>query len=127
MSKPTKTVSSSTTSDLKDDRKIEATNNNECENAASVVLQPGRLVRPMISSRVAVGLVERLYGLEVLSISELNSYYDHNFLVKIDPQSKRNPFVEDIWPHGYVLKVLNSTDSTDACEARIGIVLFLAK
>lgn len=124
MSKPTQTVASSTTADLKEDRKIQATNNNEGENAANVVLQYGRHIRPAISSKVAVELVERLYDLKVLSVSELNSYYDHNFLVKIDPQSKRNTFVEDIWPHGYVLKVLSSMDTR---EDRIGIVLlFLA-
>lgn len=112
MSKVAQTASSSaTTVDLEDDRKIDATEKNAGSASNSDMLQPGRQIRPMISCKVAVELVERLYGLQVLNVRELNSYDDRNFLVKIDPQSIRNSFVEDIWPHGYVLKVLNSMDS----------------
>ena len=44
------------------------------------------------------------------SIKELVSYDDKNYLVKVYDEHN-NPYVSEIWPHGYVFKVLNSLDS----------------
>lgn len=76
------------------------------------LLQPGRLIRPMISVKVASQLVQNLYGLTAKSVKEMNSYDDRNFFVSVEQDPKHNNhFIEEISPQGYVLKILNSMDS----------------
>lgn len=78
----------------------------------SIPLQPGRLIRPMISVQVAHQLVQNLYGLRADSVKEMNSYDDRNFFVTVEQDYKHNnPFIEEISSQGYVLKILNSMDS----------------
>lgn len=74
------------------------------------MLQPGLIIRPQMTEKTAIHLVKTLYGLTVRSIKELNSYDDKNYLVQVDAEHT-NPHLETLWPHGYVLKVLNSMDS----------------
>ena len=59
----------------------------------------------------ATQLVESMYGFSVVSISQLDSYDDRNFHVRVASRTHSNPHVEQISPHGYVLKVTNSIDS----------------
>ncbi|XP_013389955.1 hydroxylysine kinase [Lingula anatina] len=71
-----------------------------------------RVVRPCITDTVAVRLVKTLYGLTTSSIHKLDGYDDQNFHVKVQPCST-NPFIPEVWPHGYVLKILNAIDSEE--------------
>jgi hypothetical protein len=59
---------------------------------------------------MAVQLIQRLYGLKVKTIQELYSYDDKNFLITVS-DSWENKNIEQLWPHGYVFKILNSVDS----------------
>ena len=59
---------------------------------------------------MALELIEKLYGLEVKTIKELSSYDDKNFLVTVSHRWS-NDNIKELWPHGYVFKVLNYTDS----------------
>jgi len=74
-------------------------------------LQPGQLIRPVVTQDEAKALVEQLYGLKVVSIKELNSYDDRNFHVTVDGDSISNPHITQVSSHGYVFKMLNSMDS----------------
>ena len=44
-------------------------------------------------------LLTRLYGLTASSVKEFNSYDDRNFYFTVKESG------DDIWPHGYILKV----------------------
>jgi hydroxylysine kinase len=78
----------------------------------TLVLQPGQLIRPRMTSETATALIRRLYGFQPSGdVSELPSYDDRNYYVIVDGRRHSNPHVTDVWPHGYVLKVLNSLDS----------------
>lgn len=46
-------------------------------------LQPGAQIRPIISVEQARQLVEKLYGIQVLSIIELEAYDDKNYHIKV--------------------------------------------
>jgi len=61
-----------------------------------------------------------LYGFSVVSISQLDSYDDRNFHVRVASRTHSNPHVEQTSPHGYVLKVMNFIDSLDP---RVGAYL----
>ena len=74
------------------------------------ILQSGQEVRPEMTVDTAVSLVQRLYGLKVKSIQELDSYLDKNYLVVAETQFD-NPHIEEVCGDGYVLKVLNSVES----------------
>lgn len=39
-----------------------------------------------------------------------SSYDDKNYLITVEEEHS-NPHIKELWPHGYVLKVLNSMDS----------------
>ncbi|KAL8558001.1 hypothetical protein ACOMHN_063742 [Nucella lapillus] len=70
--------------------------------------------RPRLSTDTVHVLVGDLYGLKVLTCRELDSYDDRNFHVRVDEDltSVHNEHLQEgLWPHGYVLKVLNSLDS----------------
>ena len=58
----------------------------------------------------AISLIESLYGLHVTTIKELNSYDDRNYFITVGSDYS-NPQIPELWPHGYVFKVLNSMDS----------------
>lgn len=59
---------------------------------------------------------------------ELNGYDDKNFHIKEDPNVK-NPLITTHCPHGYVLKIMNSMDSTnlDVVDAQNEIMNFLSE
>ena len=76
----------------------------------STELRPGQRIRPAMDADRAVELVESLYGFTVVSVSELDSYDDRNFHVRV-AAGHCNRHVEQISPHGYLLKVMNSVDS----------------
>ena len=59
-----------------------------------------------------VSIVERLYGLNVTRFSELNSYDDLNLLVHVNQTLWDNDNIPAVSSNGYVLKILNSLDST---------------
>nr|XP_027236867.1 hydroxylysine kinase-like [Penaeus vannamei] len=90
------------------------------------LLQPGQIIRPMLKKADVPALVGKLYGLTVVSVKELNSYDDKNYLIQV--QSKvNNPHMTDLCPHGYVVKVTNSLDSKNIhlMAAQNDMMLFL--
>ena len=80
------------------------------DTSAATMLQPGQTIRPQLSQQTAIGLIESLFGLHVKTIKELNSYDDRNYFISVD-SNYDNPHIADLWPHGYVFKVMNSMDS----------------
>jgi len=72
---------------------------------------PGQSIRPPLDCAKAVQLVESLYGFRVLDVSQLDSYDDRNFHVRVSADQHLNPHVDQVSPHGYVLKITNSKDS----------------
>nr|KAG5714373.1 hypothetical protein BaRGS_018590 [Batillaria attramentaria] len=56
-------------------------------------------------------LTRRLYGLNVLTSRKLDGYDDRNFHITVDEEDVQNPYLGELCPHGYVLKILNYNDS----------------
>lgn len=94
----------------------------------SLVLEPGTVIRPVIDHDSVKLLAERLYGISVLELVELNSYDDKNYKIIEDPNVK-NPLITKHSEHGYVLKIMNSMDSQNLSfvEAQNEIMNFLSK
>jgi len=80
------------------------------DTGAATMLQPGQTIRPKLCEQTAISLIESLFGLQVRTIKELNSYDDRNYFITVD-SNYDNPHIPELWPHGYVFKVLNSLDS----------------
>ncbi|KAJ8317412.1 hypothetical protein KUTeg_005316 [Tegillarca granosa] len=74
------------------------------------LLEPGDIIKPLIPDETVPKLVRQLYGLNVETWKELDSYDDKNYHV-IDGKETNNPHVNEVWEHGYVLKILNTKDS----------------
>lgn len=94
---------------------------------ASNTLEPGAVIRPTIDQDGVKLLAERLYGISVLELSELNGYDDKNYKIVEDPNVK-NPLITSHSEHGYVLKIMNSMDSQNVgvIDAQNEIMNFLA-
>lgn len=93
-----------------------------------LILEPGQDIRPIIDHEGVKLLVERLYGISVLELIELNGYDDKNYKIVEDPNVK-NPLITEHCPSGYVLKIMNSMDSQDleVVEAQNEIMNFLSE
>ncbi|XP_053659044.1 hydroxylysine kinase [Anopheles marshallii] len=91
-------------------------------------LKPGSQIRPVVSEEEVHKLAERLYGIIVLEMCELDSYDDRNFMIQADSYVK-NPILKSISPSGYVMKIANSLDSRDESffHAQNEIMLHLNK
>ncbi|CAG9792288.1 unnamed protein product [Diatraea saccharalis] len=89
-------------------------------------LEPGKVIKPIIDHEGVKLLVERLYGISVLELVELNGYDDKNYKIVEDPNVK-NPLITNHCPNGYVLKIMNSMDSQNVSvvEAQNEIMNFL--
>ncbi|XP_064641873.1 hydroxylysine kinase-like [Lineus longissimus] len=72
--------------------------------------KPDECIRSSISETQARDLAKRLYGLTVTSIRQFNGYHDRNFYLTVD-QDCSNPHIDEVLPHGYVLKIINTLDS----------------
>ncbi|XP_028035392.1 hydroxylysine kinase isoform X2 [Bombyx mandarina] len=94
---------------------------------AKLLLEPGQVIRPIIDHEQVKLLAERLYGISVLDLTELNGYDDKNYKLTEDPNMK-NPLITNHSPYGYVLKIMNSIDSQNVgvVEAQNEIMNFLA-
>ncbi|CAK1589391.1 unnamed protein product [Parnassius mnemosyne] len=92
----------------------------------SLVLEPGTVIKPVIDHEEVKLLVERLYGISVLELTELNGYDDKNYKIIEDPNVK-NPLIVNHSPYGYVLKIMNSMDSQNlgVVEAQNEIMNYL--
>lgn len=90
------------------------------------MLEPGKVIRPAIDHEGVKLLAERLYGISVLDLTELNGYDDKNYKITEDPNMK-NPLITNHSEHGYVLKIMNSMDSQNLSfvEAQNEIMNFL--
>jgi len=51
------------------------------------MLRSGEDIRPHLSQRTAMGLVQRLYGLKDITVDELHGYDDKNYHVKVSLNS----------------------------------------
>lgn len=93
-----------------------------------LVLEPGKVIRPVIDHDGVKLLAERLYGISVLELFELNGYDDKNYKITEDPNMK-NPLITNHSQYGYVLKIMNSMDSQNlnVVEAQNEIMNFLGK
>ena len=80
------------------------------ESMTELTLQPGQIIRPALTKPTAIEIIERLYGLKVKSITEQNSYDDKNYKISVEDEWC-NKHMEELWPHGYVFKILNAMDS----------------
>ncbi|CAK9830902.1 Hydroxylysine kinase [Anthophora retusa] len=90
------------------------------------VLTPGQRIRPPGSDQIATHLLKEFYGLDVLSINELNAYDDRNYHVVCN-ELHMNPHITTVSKYGYVLKIMNSLDSQKrhVIEAQTEILIFL--
>lgn len=80
-----------------------------------------------ISNEEVEKIIEKYYGLKGGHMTQLLGYDDLNF--KYSPKDNKNPFIKLMWPHGYVVKIMNSSDSKlkNLCEAQNNIMVFLSK
>lgn len=101
---------------------------NGCESEECVpeTLKPGSKIRPVVTEEEVRKLAERLYGIIVLEMGEMDSYDDRNFLIQADTLIK-NPILKTVSSNGYVLKVANSLDSQNEefFEGQAEIMLLL--
>ncbi|XP_076658810.1 hydroxylysine kinase [Halictus rubicundus] len=90
------------------------------------VLTPGQRIRPPGSEHVVSVLLEKLYGLKMTKIIELNAYDDRNYHI-ICENLHKNPHIDSVSKHGYVLKIVNSLDSrkSQVIEAQNEMLIFL--
>jgi len=72
------------------------------------ILEPGQIIRPEVTIRLAEQLIRDNFGYAVKKITELNSYDDKNFYV--EAVRVRNG-LEDGERKKFVFKILNSMDS----------------
>jgi hydroxylysine kinase len=83
----------------------------ELQMSESVDLaKPGESIRCLLSDEQARDLSKRLYGLTVTKTKEFNGYDDRNFHLTVT-EDCNNRFIGEVWPHGYVLKIVNTLDS----------------
>ncbi|KAG0724729.1 Hydroxylysine kinase [Chionoecetes opilio] len=90
------------------------------------MLQPGLVIRPVVGGEEAATLVQKIFGLTVSSIKELNSYDDRNFYIKVE-EGNKNPHIKELCPDGYVLKITNLLDSkkSEIIAAQVEMMCFL--
>ncbi|XP_031832464.1 hydroxylysine kinase isoform X1 [Nomia melanderi] len=90
------------------------------------VLTPGQRIRPPGSEQIVLALLDKLYKLKAIKITELNAYDDRNYHV-ICEDLHENPHMTTISKNGYVLKIVNSLDSRKCrvIDAQNEILIFL--
>jgi len=92
------------------------------------ILQPGVIIKPQMDEQLAGQLIRRLYGLTPIKCKEFNSYDDRNYYFTVNLDTS-NPNIEEVWDHGYILKVTNSQDSKhpDFTDAQNRMIMHMAK
>lgn len=90
----------------------EPKNGENFKDERTETLKPGSQIRPTVSEDDVRKLAQRLYGITVLEMCELDSYDDRNFMIQADSYVK-NPILKSINTSGYVMKIANSLDSGD--------------
>ncbi|XP_046661848.1 hydroxylysine kinase [Homalodisca vitripennis] len=95
---------------------------------ADQIVSLGEQIKPQTDLQGAVQLAERLYGITVEAARELDGYDDKNYHLKVTKPSS-NKYLPQLWPHGYVFKIMNSSDSKklDFVEAQCEIMMHLDK
>eukprot|EP00105_Crassostrea_gigas_P023380 XP_011443186.1 PREDICTED: hydroxylysine kinase-like [Crassostrea gigas] len=88
----------------------------------------GETIKPFVPMKHIPHLVKSLYGLNVESCKELDSYDDKNYHVIVTGQSK-NPYIKHPEEDGYVLKILNKMQSKNPLfvEAQHALINHVAK
>lgn len=59
-------------------------NGYESEECVPETLKPGSKIRPVVTEEEVRKLAERLYGIIVLEMGEMDSYDDRNYLIQAD-------------------------------------------
>lgn len=97
------------------------------EDGEKNLLEIGTDIKPDCSEEDVNIILTTLFGLEKCTIKELDGYDDKNYFVS--PKINKNPNIGSIWPHGYVMKVTNSLDSSlpGMISAQNDIMLHLSK
>ncbi|XP_060063945.1 hydroxylysine kinase-like [Ylistrum balloti] len=85
-------------------------NNNGATKPEVLMQEKGEIIKPVIPEGAVEDLVRKVYGLDVKSCKELNSYDDRNYHVTVH-DSSNNTHIPEVWKDGYILKILNSMDS----------------
>ncbi|XP_052832722.1 hydroxylysine kinase isoform X1 [Octopus bimaculoides] len=67
---------------------------------------------PVVRDGLVNDIMSQLYGMEVVNFTEMESYIDRNYLVNVK-KTHRNPYIKEVKPHGYVLKIFNGEESKD--------------
>jgi len=67
-------------------------------------------IRPHATEDDVREMLQRLYGMTVLSIKKLNAYDDQNFHIKVAADI-RNVHIERLNEQGYVFKIMNLDDT----------------
>ncbi|XP_050396691.1 hydroxylysine kinase [Patella vulgata] len=80
------------------------------ENAMAMPQKVGEVTKPMVPEGTVEELLERVYGLKVVKVKSLNSYDDCNYAITVD-ENYDNKYIKQLWPHGYLLKIVNTMDS----------------
>lgn len=65
-----------------------------------------------VDESTAKKLAERLYGLNITGMKELNGYKDKNYYIKASSVSE-NPYIPNVSDTGYVLKIMNPKDTRE--------------
>ncbi|XP_054277230.1 hydroxylysine kinase-like [Macrosteles quadrilineatus] len=93
---------------------------------ADQIVAPGEEIKPKIRLAEAITLAEHLYGIDVCEAKELDGYDDKNYHLKAKSITN-NKNIPHISPHGYVLKIMNSSDSEkiDCVQAQCEIMIHL--
>ncbi|XP_034329776.2 hydroxylysine kinase [Magallana gigas] len=88
----------------------------------------GETIKPFVPMKHIPHLVKSLYGLNVESCKELDSYDDKNYHVIVTGQSE-NPYIKHPEEDGYVLKILNKMQSKNPLfvEAQHALINHVAK
>ncbi|KAK6189101.1 hypothetical protein SNE40_005142 [Patella caerulea] len=82
----------------------------DSEKAGSMIQKAGEVIKPVVPDGTVEELLEGVYGLKVLTVKSINGYDDCNYAITVDGNYD-NKYIKQLWPHGYILKIINTLDS----------------
>ncbi|KAK6185273.1 hypothetical protein SNE40_007541 [Patella caerulea] len=82
----------------------------ESKDNEGMTQKVGEMIKPIVPEGTVEELLERVYGLKAVKVKSLNSYDDCNYAITVD-ENYDNKYIKQLWPHGYLLKIVNTMDS----------------